>query len=320
VFYESLSDFVSSKDMQEYLDYKDLREWNLCELIYFAPASVEAKLDFFKKLQAAEDDDRSSEDNLMAQYITNLEDGLKEMSGEGIFTITNGFFDEKGKDTDYVDVNICTTFEAAMKCVKENFSGCKYASDDLIWYEIEKRIPIEDGMTRIICTYTIVNGELWYIDMESDYYEDHMMAIGYFGRDNLNLAVPFLPGDIAKVDGFPYGPKYRMMIVSVGDNRDCCCLQGLAKNEDGKWTVGAVKHGDVGYHYYPKISPLYSAEKTDELFGEDEEVWSKIKEYVAGDQSKAEKFYDCDALCANGVTDEEMLVLISADFQDEVKI
>jgi hypothetical protein len=120
---------------------------------------------------------------------------------------------------------------------------------------------------------------------------------------HINLPVPFKPGDIVEVDGFPYGPKYRMVIVEIGDNEDCCCLQGLAKNREGYWHVGAVKHGHVSYDTYPQFSPLYTIKTyTDDLV-EDERVLYRVKDYIAGDDGKGRRFREC-VLGSGDVTDE----------------
>lgn len=82
------------------------------------------------------------------------------------------------------------------------------------------------------------------------------------GSVHLNLPTPYHPGDILKIGGPPYAsaPRY-CMLTEVGD--DCCGIQCLYPDKDGRIGRGALKHG----HYFPEytdemqlLSPLYCAE------------------------------------------------------------
>ena len=64
-------------------------------------------------------------------------------------------------------------------------------------------------------------------------------------RREINVAVPFMAGDIIEVNPAPYAPKYRALVTNIDDNWDCCAVQVLTCNQSGKWDVGALKHNQV---------------------------------------------------------------------------
>lgn len=84
-----------------------------------------------------------------------------------------------------------------------------------------------------------------------------------FGGVNLNLPVPYRPGDILEIDCSPYtdGPRY-CRLTKVGN--DCCGIQCVYPDEDGKLRSGALKHGNYfasPYRLPQYLSPLYHAKK-----------------------------------------------------------
>ena len=88
---------------------------------------------------------------------------------------------------------------------------------------------------------------------------------------NLNVPVPYLPGDVLYIDCRPYTPDtFYCMLKEVGD--DCCGIQCEYLDSEGNVETGALKHGD----YFPNfgkvhqyLSPLYRARVVpkDELDG-----------------------------------------------------
>ena len=126
---------------------------------------------------------------------------------------------------------------------------------------------------------------------ETDEERGIISSFDYCRADNLNVPVPFKPGDIITYDGFPFGPKGHILIVEVGDNRDCCCLQGLSLDTDGKWIMGAVKHGSAQHYYFPRISPLFTAEIYNGEPEEKEKVMLDISKMIDGKEENGRKFW-----------------------------
>ena len=75
----------------------------------------------------------------------------------------------------------------------------------------------------------------------------------------LNLPVPYQPGDVLFIDCRPYAPDaFYCRLKEVGD--DCCGIQCEYVNSEGELETGALKHGDYFFHHvdvYQYLSPLY---------------------------------------------------------------
>ena len=56
--------------------------------------------------------------------------------------------------------------------------------------------------------------------------------------NDVNLPVPFHAGDIVTIDCRPFAPVSHAVILEVGDNCDCCCLQALYYAGNGTWDMG----------------------------------------------------------------------------------
>ncbi|GHV41805.1 hypothetical protein FACS189490_09420 [Clostridia bacterium] len=63
-----------------------------------------------------------------------------------------------------------------------------------------------------------------------------------------------MPGDIVTIDISPYVEPFHAVIVTVGDNRDCCCVQAAWVNGRGVIDVAALKHN---LFFMLTLSPLY---------------------------------------------------------------
>ena len=179
-----------------------------------------------------------------------------------------------------------------------------YEEDVAHYISTEKWEPDENGKYCCVCEYVIARGEILYIALDDDAYHT-MKNKDYCRGADLNLPVAFKAGDLIETDGFPFGPKNYMLIVGIGNNRDCCCVQGLARTKEGDWNMGAVKHGMVGFSYYPKVSMLYSAHMIEGGLPEEESLLVKVKEYLGKDEGRAE--WAQDWLPWIHMTDEELL-------------
>ena len=104
----------------------------------------------------------------------------------------------------------------------------------------------------------------------------------------MNLPIPFHPGDLVRLDCAPFAFRANAVILEVGDNCDCCCVQAMFRQENGNWSAGALKHSHVFPNYYtPLLSPLYC------LFGiqredlaEDEKILEEVSQFVAGSDKR----------------------------------
>ena len=84
------------------------------------------------------------------------------------------------------------------------------------------------------------------------------------------------------------------MIIGVGDNRDCCSLQGLYIDKQDEIHIGALKHNSIfcDYEYKPMISPLYKAEIAKDELSERDKPLQIICEYLKGDEEKGKQLWE----------------------------
>ena len=117
---------------------------------------------------------------------------------------------------------------------------------------------LADGTTELVCTYICSrDGEAQYLRWEGE--EKHPFGNAIL---DLNLPVPYQPGDILYVDCRPYSQPAYCIITEVGD--DCCGVQCLYPGKDGAFHSGAFKHGNYfegAYGVKQYLSPLYRAER-----------------------------------------------------------
>lgn len=107
----------------------------------------------------------------------------------------------------------------------------------MVWFDVEKWMP--DGTGKLICSYdyTILNRKICYSDCHiSSAWTS--IDFGLF-NDLRNIPIPFHAGDIVTLDCRPFAPVSHVIILEIGDNRDCCCLQALYREENGTWDTGA---------------------------------------------------------------------------------
>lgn len=94
---------------------------------------------------------------------------------------------------------------------------------------------------------------------------------------DLNLPVPYQPGDVLFIDCRPYAPgAFYCLLKEVGD--DCCGIQCEYVNPKGEVETGALKHGDYFFNHrevYQYLSPLYKAR----IVSKDELDWN---DYIKG--------------------------------------
>lgn len=107
-----------------------------------------------------------------------------------------------------------------------------------------------------------------------------------FGDGNLNIPVPFAVGDIVTVNISPFRPISHAIITSIGDNRDCCCVQAINCQGNDSWAYGAVKHSMLFTNYPMAFNPLYNMDIYNGPLEGDEKILLKCKEFIGSDEDK----------------------------------
>ena len=215
--------------------------------------------------------------------LWNMAEAKRLMEAEGVFSVcSNGYREDVGKFDESFEL-LCATMEDVITYIASNDAYCD--EDDFItWYDVEKWVK-RDGEYQSVCTYYIQNGIIYYTELDCTTYGWGRIK-DLFDGTNLNLPVPFKAGDILEVDRFPFCPPIHVMIMEIGDNRDCCCVQALSRGCEGMFYVAAVKHGMIGDFFHMMTSPLYTARRYDGILPDREKVIGLIKDYTQGDENR----------------------------------
>lgn len=237
-------------------------------------------------------------------YIDNIEAFLELLAQEGVFSVSLCYYDEKIKEIDYDFHCVCASIEDVLEFEKQDKKWRDMEPDKVYCYNVEKWIKDEAGKYINGGQFILSGGEIILNEVERDFKKD-LDGESMYDCTDINLPVPYKAGDVLEIDRFPFGPKIKILIIQVGDNLDCCCLQALSKTEEGLWHLGAVKHGMIGYHIFPQLSPLYFAKKWEgDLQDSDGKIILEVQKYLNGDDEKGEKLLE---KFMHDMTDEELL-------------
>jgi hypothetical protein len=267
-----LDETVPSLVVRKYLkEHKNiLTDDDICEIILGSPISI-----FNKKylLQALAEKDA---DSIFADRVHLVEYAIEELkaSSDEVFCLC-GYCNENGERVQFESMPI-----------HDYKKGLAYLSQDEladnIWYVLEKWKLDNDLNYDQTLSYTIIDGEVCYFynvfNTKKGRYKNYLSD-----SVNLNLPVPFSVGDIIKVDCTPFAPVQNVLITEIGDNKDCCCVQGLSVDTNGNMVTGALKHGTCIYDgSHNIISPLYRAERVTDFTGVDKKLIEERNKLING--------------------------------------
>lgn len=269
--------FLESKEMRDYLrgELPKLR-WHAmdcADIVAYAPAPIERKLIALERIVREAEPELAWDGEPYTKYAADfakscrmaLEERYSGPDG-AMFWLQAGSYDEDMYDcildSDYsFYTTFFTEFDAAIRYL-EKLAGEEpdtYGFEGLS-YTITKYVPDGKGGLNEHCTWYLNNArELWYFDYDKAP-KGFKSLLDYLGSGP-NLPVPFQPGDIVTADCLPYARPRRVLILEVGDNRDCCCLQVLSIGEGGRLFTGAFKHNSFLCHTDDgsRVSGLYRA-------------------------------------------------------------
>ena len=212
------------------------------------------------------------------------------MESEKIFLIQLMGYNDDNKSDIMDGPYIMTSFEDMKKAVQEYY----WNDPDSIWESLYWRVELyfsgkneikENEFLSPVYTY-IMNkeGEIQYFIHEKLSLNCLKGSLGSMLErqfcsvcPDLNLPVPYRPGDVLFIDCRPYAPgAFYCRLKEVGD--DCCGIQCEYVNSEGEIETGALKHGDYFFNHrevYQYLSPLYKAK----IVSKDELDWD---DYVKG--------------------------------------
>lgn len=261
---EVLSCF-DSVDMKDYLrqNFTELSTYDIGNIIVGALRPLKFKLELMEKCLAQSQsffddvDDQKYFKKYVELYKQAFEDMQIKQEEKAVFLLNGYCYDDK-EGYSWMVTRPFFCFEDALRYIKterEDWDCSCEGTEDLVWFDIEKW----SGATLVMTGKYVVSqyGEVWDYCRPNDYSHD-------FGEVNafcLNLPVPFTAGDVINIDCRPFAPRKTAVVLSVGDNKDCCSVQCLYVKDDGKLGVGALKHTQFFNVCDTKVSALYRAER-----------------------------------------------------------
>lgn len=251
---EFYSRIFESKPMIKYLSGISVPPRSIADAMLLAPVWLDKKLEILRNLSKMKDGD------VFEAYLEPLNMGVEQMqikNGEALLLYAR----VNGEDPDplcpCVDMrdalNHADNFTRDARIIFQTDKPCvsyyaeKWRSDGKNFKE-QITYDIMDGM---VCGF-------WIYDTEFE--KNHLWFPMFHGYEDLNLPMPFKPGDIVLIDCLPYKQPKNVVILECGDDPYECCLPcAIYYNyKDKTWRTGAVKHKNVFCDSVrPPLSPLY---------------------------------------------------------------
>lgn len=277
-FHTFLSELFPSPEMASYLADCSLEQWQIRNMIGHAAIPLERKRDIF--LQLAKGKDKSH----FRRQASSIERALREMQprpGEFFYLKSHRYFNEDQFDEEK-GLEPYLTWGHIFERIQEYLGYLEGEEKELVWFQVEKWSPDGTGRLKNEYDYTVLGAEVCWFSHNISSHRDRYA----FSTDvDLNLPVPFHAGDIVTIDCRPFAPVNHAVILEVGDNWDCCCLQALYREGDGTWDTGAVKHGSIfPGHHSPGLSPLYRLASFHGQLPEEERLLETVSRYIDGDE------------------------------------
>lgn len=288
LYVDIIKETMQSKDMQEHLiqHVHKLSRYEWTDMICSVPIALERKAEFLEELSRCVEEDETKEFyRHTAEHIRDWFGRLELKEGE-IFCLC-GYCNEHGERHQFESAPFYS-LEKAVQHLQEEESEKDDESEIDYWYELEKWEQDEDGNLHETVEYMILDGKLCYAwDFDKNSKERYAVR---FSRD-LDLPTPFRVGDIITIDCRPIQPIRRVLILEVGEHRDCCYPMVLYIRKDKKLDVGPLKHNLIfrDMHWTvsaPEIPALYRAEKYESVLMEEELILREISCWLQEDETK----------------------------------
>lgn len=299
-----------SSEMASYLAKCTLTKLKMRDAVAYAAIPLERKRDIFLRLASGKNT------AYFRRQAASIEAAIREMRPKpGEFFLLKHFcYDEDEPFSRKDTLEPYLAWEHIWERIREYLGYLEDDEKELTWFEVEKWSPDGTGRLKNDYDYTIFGREVCYFSHNIHSSRDWLE---FSTNCDLNLPVPFHAGDLVTIDCRPSEPVSRAVILEVGDNRDCCCLQALYRNDDGTWSTGAVKHGHVfPVHHSPNISPLYRLASFHGRLSEEEQLLEQVSRYVNGDEERGSDLWHyiyefCEDRRNRTVTEDEILSYIT---------
>ncbi len=280
-----MQELFPSSEMAAYLAKCSLEQWQLRDAVAYAAIPLERKRDIFLQLASGKNKHH------FRRQAGSIELAIREMQpkpGEFFYLKSHLYLDEEGSEEKGLEPYL--TWEQIFERIREYLGCFENGERELIWFQVEKWSPDGTGRLKNDYDYIIFGNEICYFSHNTSSNRDRRE----FSTDvDLNLPVPFHAGDIVTIDCRPSAPVNRALILEVGDNWDCCCLQVLYREGNDAWNTGAVKHGHASpNHLVLELSPLYRLSTFRGQLPAEERLLEKVRSFIDGDEERGADLWD----------------------------
>lgn len=318
-----LQTFLPSDAMRRYLAGAPLTKRQISELVCGAPVPLTDKLRWMEYLAAKENlfpdipseslylreqsaADPAAQRMVEASFSYQAEQiklALEELgtSAEAVFLLIEAWHDEEIDDR---KISAGTPFfnaDDALEYIRHDMDSAGEDYNNLCWYELQKWKPSTDPVSGKASyvhgyTYYFLKDRACFFEKLGKARESYVFLSESrrYSEDgqHLNLPIPFCAGDIVRVDCRPFESPRVAVLLEIGDNTDCCCVQALCRGENGVWTLGALKHGHISQNRDCFLSPLCRLEPYKEPLSPQDNLLQKIRDFVAGDEYRGKILWE----------------------------
>ena len=313
-----LETFLPSKEMREYLSDMELDTYQIIDMILGAPVPLQVKAEYCHRLSARDDlfhhvldrcgepdNDFEAEWELeheeilsFSKHAREIQTALDELTlkpGE-VLLLNEAWYDEDDRDKNESRGSVpFLSLDTALRYIRDEMKEEDWDEETACWTKLEKWAPGENGELEFRYAYYLIRDEVvffrkkvrqsmnaWMRYQETYCYSDS-------SRD-LNLPIPYRPGDIVEINCLPFAPVKHVLLLEVGNG--CCEVSCLYPAKGGTWETGALKHGDFMGAYEPMLSPLYRIASYDKYLPPDERPLKFVQAYIGSDPEKGAQLWD----------------------------
>ena len=224
-----INELFSSSDMKSYLceHVSELSKHQIIDMIAEASSvPLSRKSELFEMLAETENLDAAIAAELdnkeriidysYKSYACRIRKALNGLmnSADGDIFLLNTYYRAKN-DFKHSEAVPFTSYEKAVQYI-----ALRGYNNENVYHTLDKWHTDSEGNMEEIYWYVIANGQ-------AIYFCDNETGLDVYPECRLNLPVPFEPGDIITVQDIPFAEKRYGIIIDVGDNIDCCCVQVL---------------------------------------------------------------------------------------------
>ncbi len=340
---EVLQTFMPSEEMREHLLQEEPGRAQMIGMILGSPVSLAAKAALCRRLSARddvlhqvlnrlEDENRShnpeagwllamEEEQSFSRHAENIQTALDELalkSGE-ILLFNEAWFDEETMEEDTAGASVpFLSLDAALGYLRAEMQEEGWGGDSTCWTVLEKWVPGRNGEMEHTYNYYLIRDEIVLFEkLERDEHDAWFWHPGIHKNSgksmDLNLSVPYQPGDIVKVDCRPFTPVSYVLLLEVGS--DCCGVSCLYRTHDGYWDTGALKHRHFmeSYPYPPLLSPLYRIASYGGYLTREGRLMKTVQRYIGGSMEKGRHLWEEIHKAGHRVSDRELLQILGYD-------